>query len=162
MPRATPRWNPARPGDICRQYVSGDFLPANVASDLIKLLAKENISVSDATLETLFYVLQYGTFAIAIYLTVMVFVRSKRYRKTILMGCFWMFLWAIANCMVFPGLFTLLGYKSAFGFSPEMPGVVAVAFMGWLFGIYIAVTIFIITLAIRAFNVISKRINKNA
>ena len=118
--------------------------------------------MSDATLETLFYVLQCGTFAITIYLTVMVFVRSKRYEKTILMGWLWMFLWAIANCIIFPGLFTLLGYKRAFDFSPEMPGVVAVAFMGWLFGVYIAVAILIVRLASRGFKAIFRRITKNA
>jgi len=125
-------------------------------------LGKENTSVSDATLETLFYVLQFGTFAMTIYLTVMVFVRSKRYGKTILMGWLWMFLWAVANCMIFPGLFTLLGYKKAFDYSPEMPGVVAVVFMGWLFGVYIAVAILIVRLVTRCFKAIFHRIHSNA
>ncbi len=35
---ATPRWNSAHSGDICRLNVAGDILPANVAGDSIKLL----------------------------------------------------------------------------------------------------------------------------
>ena len=118
--------------------------------------------MSDATLESLLYILQYGTFAVAVILPIRVYLRRKQYIKTILSGWLWIFVWAVANCMVFPGVFTLAGYKSAFHFSPEMPGIVAVAVMGWLFGIYIAIGIFIVTLIIRAFRTISNQINKNA
>ena len=118
--------------------------------------------MSDATLESLLYILQYGTFAVAVILPIRVYLRRKQYIKTILSGWLWIFVWAVANCMIIPAAFTLFGYKSAFHFSPEMPGVVAVAVMGWLFGIYIALAIFIVALFIRAITTICNRLNKNA
>ena len=87
-------------------------------------------------------ILNFGGFAAVVILLIGRFTRHRSYRRIILEAWLGVFIWAIFNCLFFPLLFVALGYKDAFKYFPDTPGVVAAGLVGWIFGLQLAVAIF--------------------
>lgn len=96
--------------------------------------------------------LQFGTFVAALGVSLWIYFRTKSYVRLILTAWGAMFIWSLLNCVFFPLIFHLAGVKKVFNYAPEMTGVAACGLAGWLFGIELAIIIFICRLLYAGFN----------
>jgi hypothetical protein len=86
-------------------------------------------------------ILNFGGFAAVLILLIWRFTKHRSYGRTILEAWLGIFVWAVLNCIVFPLLFSALGYKDAFDYFPDTRGLLATALMGWVFGLELVAAI---------------------
>jgi hypothetical protein len=89
-------------------------------------------------------ILNFGSFVVVLTLLIWRFTKHLSYWRTVFETWIGLFIWAMFDCLVFPWVFLWLGYKDAFFIFPEVPGVFAVAVLGWVFGLELVAVIFLV------------------